>query len=927
MRPLLLTMTAFGSYIDKTVVDFSQFGSSGLYLISGLTGSGKTTIFDAVTYALYGEASGETRSVSMLRSKNVSSDISTLVTLDFIYQGRQYHIERSPSTVRESKKKNSESGKLTTVPSKASLSMVGSTDVITGEKNVNDKIISIIGITKDQFTRISMIAQGDFQKILNADTVERSEIFRKLFSTEKYKELTDNIGSDVSAIRQNVESIRARINAYISQIESDTKSRFYPEIETAKRGEKSADETVLLIQNIIAEDKSALEKLRAEKSKSNEIIEVTKGNIIKAQKYKSDLEKLTVCKRNIQIASNSLSNLQSVYESLKKDDKSSILSAEIALLEKEKSDYEPLKKYKAEYVNASNSLKAEQIRQFKTDKMLNENKTNLNLYKERANILKGSGEKKLLCQHEIKLLDERIKSLSSLTDRYADIQKYSTQISVAESKLAYGKKKWEYKNSEYTEKNKLFLSSQAGILADNLKDGEACPVCGSLIHPSPASLSLGAPDAEVIKRIHNECEVLYRENMKLSADKSTLQGKAEAVSKESEEKVHELFDEITDSPETLVAEETVRCKKRLSDAQKSLISYTNDEKEFNRINEILIPETTKQIESETGESSRSLSLISALSVKIRDIDSNISELKKKLRYDSEEDLDNKIRMQKKEKSMYELQLSQALKSRDEKKAEHDRLLGSQKQLSDDLASEKDSESIDLYKEEERLSSLTEDVKTNESVATAVASRILSNTKAYNGIEGNRADLGKEEKRYSTVRTLYDTFSGQMSGEDKLSLETYVQTEYFERVIRKANARFKAMTDDQYELIRSTSANKRSQSGLDLSVLDHYSSKMRDVRSLSGGESFEASLALALGLSDEVQSSSGGIKLDSMFVDEGFGSLDSSSLKKAVNTLLSLTGSGCLVGIISHVSELEDAIDKKIVVTKDMYTGSHIKIVV
>lgn len=921
MRPLKITMSAFGPYAEKEIIDMSALGKSGLYLITGDTGAGKTTIFDAITYALYGALSGKNRNPSMMRSKYALSQTPTFVELIFENKGKEYRVLRSPEYERPAKRGE---GLITQAPVAELFLPDGG--VVTKTKEVTEKITEIIGIDFERFVGIAMIAQGDFLKLIMASTTERIEIFRKIFKTDFYNNLQNNLKQEAKKCKDEYERLVLSINQYINGALCDETDVLNLELEKAKNGELTFSDTVEIIERIYKNDlkseeqlSTVLEKNEKEQENINSII--TKANeALKAkEKLKNDKKLLENTKNKLQNAKITLENEQNNLKIREN------LNENIAKFKEQLKDYDELLKLE----NSLKDLKS-------NHKKLLENREKL--LKGKDEFLKNITAKKSRLE-ELKTVESDFREQQIKCDDYdklkqkaKDTYKIYKEYLGAENDLQ--SKITEYKNAadlseklsaDFEIKNRLFLDEQAGILALTLKDGEKCPVCGSVSHPLPAKISKNAPSESELKEAKTQLENARKISEEKSADCSAVRGRVKELKKQTDIAVFSLLGECEFSEiKEKIFEYCDELKLKSDEAQTKLkslkalsIEKENTEKE--------IPD----LESSNLKNEQYLTKINQdiaeCSADIKTVENTTEKYRKNLQYSTFEEAKAALAEIQNKRDIMQKAYDIALQSFNDVKSEFDKLSGSIKTLESQVESKSETDvsqqiiSLDVLKEEKtKLVQKLDVIKTRISVNKGVLENISLKSK----------ELKKAEQKHKTVVSLSDTANGNLSGKTKIMLETYVQMTYFDRIIKRANTRLMIMTGGQYELKRAEETDfKRSQSGLELNVIDHYNGSQRSVKTLSGGESFKASLSLALGMSDEIMSSAGGIGIDTMFVDEGFGSLDDESLSQAIGALMSLATSNRLVGIISHVSELKEKIDKMIVVRKEKSGGSSTQIII
>ena len=920
MRPLKLIMSAFGPYAGVTEVDLEKLGKSGLYLITGDTGAGKTTIFDAVTYALYGEASGTNREASMLRSKYADVSALTYVELTFSVGGKIYTVNRNPEYLRPAKKGDG----LTPQRADATLTLPNG-NIVTRPKEVNAAIRNIVGIDREQFSQVAMIAQGDFLKLLLAETKERQSIFREIFKTGYYQTLQDRLKTESGNLSRIYEQVRLSVAQYISGIICDEDDLLSIDTEKAKSGEMMISDVLLLIEKLIANDSALTEKLTADLEKTEKGIEKINGALSLAEDYDRKERTLALYKSNCEEKQKNISALRSDFEKQKANE-TEIQAAkkEIAETELQYSDYDHLDRLE----NTLKELKVKLSSDMTAVEAINLEVTTLreklNALKEELASVSAAGEVKEKLIREKEQLESKFQQVKDIKKDIFVLKKLSSELSDAQKKYRRSEAEAGGLTEEYNRLYKAFLDAQAGILADGLADGTPCPVCGSKTHPNTAVKPTEAPTEEELKTAKYKADAAVKVAAEDSRKAGELSGSVNALKETLAAKTQTVLD--TDDP---VCAET-KADALISELEKSLSKVELQIRAENirliRKTELSksIPDSETLLESKKALLSDTEKQIAATNISTEETKKQLSVLAEKLRFKTKSEAQNRVLCLNAVCERHKKALADAEKSLRDAEAELERTLGSIKQLSDDLNGRPDIDSAALLEEKQTLDEIKKNLTDR---MRQVGIRIETNRRAKENISKKSDELVEVERKWTWVKALSNTANGNISGKEKIMLETYIQSTYFQRIINRANTRFMAMSGGQYELKRREEAlNNRSQSGLELDVIDHYNGSVRSVKTLSGGEAFKASLSLALGLSDEIQSSAGGIRLDTMFVDEGFGSLDEESLSQAINTLASLTDGNRLVGIISHVAELKEKIDKQIVVTKDKTGGSKVQIV-
>jgi len=824
MRPLKLTMTGFGPYRNRTVIDMESLGSGGLYLVTGDTGAGKTYIFDAITYALYGEMSGDSRDSRNVRSQYSEDGEITEVELEFEYRGRRYVVTRNPEYNRLKKSGDG----FTKRPADASMKKPGG-EVIDGSSRVTQTVKDLLGIDKGQFCSIVMIAQGEFRKVLTSGTDERQKLFRKLFDTASYDRLSAMLKDMSSSVSERYDQKTRDIRALVSGISCGFDEALEMEADGLK-GSENCEPAIIsdLLGKIIGSASSRKELVDEKLIQAEERLTNASAELALIEDHKRTIESLEKARKKTAELEKNVVNAQHALDSAKAElITADELRREAGVLNGSLDSYDKLDELNAQLKEAKSDREG-------TCKKLNDAE------KESA---KAFAKK-----------ENRSSEIAALRENAAN--ELNGMISASERASAL-----------YSAMSSAFMREQAGILARELEDGSPCPVCGSLTHPDPAHTSDDAPSADELEKQKKDAEISEQAARKKSAGMMADNERYDAELKALQDKCEEISKLVS------ALEKELGEKDAVIDGMKSRVSDVR---------------ATLRFESRADAEKR-----------IKEIDERINDITKAVDERSAELDSAKAEKQSNEASINELSaVAAGFGDEDEKKARD----------------EKES----AVREKNGLM--------NEKVR--IAADLSNAEKAIRSLKAIEADLAVIRKEHEMIAPLSLTANGGLAGKDRITLEAYVQTVFFERIISRANTRLRMMSDGQYEFVRSVvSGDKRVKFGLDLNILDHYNGHERPVNTLSGGESFMASLSLALGLSDEVQSTAGGIRLDTMFIDEGFGSLDSETLEKAIRTLTGLADEDKLVGIISHVEALRTRIDKQIIVTKDRDSGSRVKLVV
>ena len=921
MRPLRITMSAFGPYANEVTLDMKKLGSKGIYLITGDTGAGKTTIFDAICFALFGQASGSDRDSSGFRSKYATEENKTFVELEFTYGPLQYIVKRSPEYVVF----HTKTGKEKKEKAEASLIFDDGT-VVTGIRQVTSKIEEILGMSKDQFTQIVMIAQGDFRDLLLASTKERSEIFRKIFKTNTYRLMQDQLKEEAIQLERKVQESRRSLAQYIEGIQCPKDSGQQEKIEALKIAngffsEEEAEETLAII---VEKDRDSQQKTLLSVEKNEKELEELNQRIGQAESWEKTEAEIKHAKKIMSEEKPVIDTLEKEYEvQILKKTELDALYLEIFQEEEQLKYYVSISQKKGELEQKKKNVETLQTSYDQTKKSyqrllqtITERKSLLSTLTDAENKMfqaekeKNTLEKSLeqLIRIEKQRQEYEIKKHIFLTEKQEYLKLRATQEQISQT---------------YEQLERAFFDGQAGILALQLNDGEPCPVCGSKHHPKVAKLCSQVPTEDELRVQKRKREQATEQLVNKREIVMEKKGIADTLGKSVIRSFEELYGVYEkQNLQTFFREELERMKALLLEKEsvwKQTCANVKTKKETQ--DELLI------LEEQVEKSKISMDQISKNIMKdqaeIIGLERELAAISAGLLYPNEEEAKRSLEEKKKRREKEQAALtaiSTALDKARQKFSEGEarvKALESQRRHSPSLTLEQ------LRKEKESLEQTLSQLREEKSI---LEMRRKTNEQILDHIKRQGRSLAELLQKYQWLKALSDTANGSLKGKEKITLETFVQMRYFDRILARANVRFLTMSSGQYELKRSgVSGDIRSQSGLELNVVDHYNGTERSVKTLSGGESFQASLSLALGLSDEIQYTAGGIRVEAMFVDEGFGSLDEDSLEQAVRVLAGLAEGNCLVGIISHVSELKQRIDRQIVIEKRKAGGSTLRI--
>ncbi len=921
MRPLEMVMSAFGPYAGCVTLQFDKLGKQGLYLITGDTGAGKTTIFDGIVYALYGKASGQNRTPDMFRSKYADPSTRTEVALTFEYRGKEYFIKRKLEYYRPKLRGNGFTKEDAYVELHYSDGRI-----ITKKEDVENAIKEIIGIDRDQFVQIAMIAQGDFLKVLVADTKDRKIILQKLFHTEMYNDLQERLKTDTSNLKKENEKADDSIKQYINGIACEEEDELSVDVKKAKSNELTMEEKVNLIKQLIEKDQNK----KNQKDKEIELLEEKISNckkildIAENQQQTEDLMKQSL--EDLAKEESAFKSYKEVKDALeKRKPESKALNERAIALNQQLPEYSELDEKQNQLIQLKEEFESEKLKITENEKSIADETDKLDALKEEQKGLSGIEAQKTLLETEQEKLTRITDNIKTVKEDLQNIESLEKQLKIKQQDYLNKQTTAQRLKHEYDEKYTAYLNEQAGILAETLIEGHPCPVCGSIHHPLPASKSEDAPTREELDVLKNKREEAERSEKEASEQAGTIKNKIEEKKSTVVRSTSQLFGihEYSEISILLQNKETEVNKQNntLNEAINAVQAEIERKTELDR----LIPKCQDYLESLKSRQNELRSCHAVTKTKQENANKRIEELKEKLQCSSKaeaEDMVNELRNAATEIDEAIKNAEDDLKKCEIKIAELKSAISSSEKIL------KDRVSVNLEELNEEHEKLINDKNNNTEIIQKVKTRLTINSGILRNISSKYEEKCDIESRLQWVKALSETANGSIPGKEKIMLETYIQMTYFERIIRRANIRLNVMTNGQYELVRrKTADNNRSQSGLDLDVIDHNNGSTRSVNSLSGGESFKASLSLALGLSDEIQSSAGGIQLDTMFVDEGFGSLDEESLQQAIDALAGLSEGNKLVGIISHVSELKNRIDKQIIVKKDKLRGSSFEIMV
>ena len=878
MKPLKIKISAFGPYKNCIDIDFEKLGESGIFLITGDTGAGKTTIFDSISFALFGEVSGSNRPVPSVRSDFADNDTETFVELEFTHKNKKYKIRRNPAYERTKKR-----GEGTTKTS-ADASLEYDDKVISGTKNVDIKIEEILGINSKQFKQISMLAQGEFLKILFAESKDRTEIFRRIFDTDIYNQIAKRLADKTRIAKAELEQLKDYFAINSSNI-------------VWKDGIQSVqpkDVNELFIQEI-------LEKLQQEIKVNSEQFGKCQEQISKQSDENSKMEKEITAQK----------------DKNDKIDRCQKLQEEQKVLQEKQEDIKQKEILIQKSQEIINKILPKEDKKKELEKEISQKQKVLQDISEKIELGKKKEEKFKQILELIEIIKVQFQKYSELKDGKTEledkIKKLQVIIKEQENKKIASENaqkleaEWEKLSTEVLEKEKEFFKEQAGILAEKLKENEPCPVCGSLHHPNLAIKSTSVLTKEELDNL-KEKEEKSRKTLTDATNKVTeINSKIETLIKEFGEKPDV---ELYNKKYAEISEDLEKAYNQLNDNYKKIMlkDIVIESFEYDIFKEKITNKISKEreeflkLQTQQEENKKQ---IDELLQKKEKAQNDYQNTLKELGFENEE--------QYKKSVLNNLQIE--IFSKEIEKYKTDVTINATK-LEEIQKEIKGFEKVDLTAKIQEFNNKKQELENMRRQQMEYHRIFENNNRILVDLQTNSKKLDSKIKEFTMVEDLSKIANGTVYGKRRIEFEQFVQASYFDMVIIEANKRLLKMTDNRFLLVRKESSERVSDKiGLELEVIDNYNGKRRDVKSLSGGEAFKAALSLALGLSDVIQSYSGGIVVDTMFIDEGFGSLDTESREQAINTLNQLTDNHKLIGIISHVTELKERIDKKIIVTK------------
>ena len=932
MRPLRLTLSAFGPYAAETTLDLEKLGKGGLYLITGDTGAGKTTLFDAITYALYDHSSSGIREGSMLRCKYADDKTPTFVELEFEVHGVRYTVRRNPEYQRPKARGEG----MTTEKADATLTYPDDRPPVTKAKDVTAAVQEIIGLDYNQFSQIVLIAQGQFTKLLNASTEERSRIFRKLFRTQRYAQLQERLQAEASALNQQRTAQNAKLDSLLGGLQFSPED---PDAEALRAlCAQTVPETALaLLDALTARQAAALEEAGTALQATEAQLDTVQQQLGAAAQAQRLAQQLAARQAELAAAKPALDAARAEAGRHAGDAAQlDALTAQVTQAQSALAAYDTLDALCRQQTEAQDAARLAAAQAHKRRTQLDSLNAALAAAETELAALADADTRLLALQTRSAQLAQRGEALAKLEQRLADCQRQAKTAHKAQESYRTAAAAQDEARARRDALERAFLDAQAGLLAESLTEGAPCPVCGSTHHPARALLPHTAPTQAQVEAARQAAAEADRQAQNASAAAQSALAAANEAKTSLRRDAETLLPERFTAPEgtvpltfalmtNVLAEENAALQTAQTDCKAQCRQADADCRRKAQLEADRQAKTRQRptLEQAAAEADRSAA---AQNASADALEGQIAERRAALPYSRRADAQAALDKLEADRSALrtgmdtaQRKLKQAEQTVAAAEAAVEALTAQQTAAQKELPARSAEE---LTAQQTALTAARETLRSREKQLSA---QLLPNRKTavqYRAATEARQTL---ESRWQWVSALAATAGGTLTSKQKIKLEAYIQMNYLDRILRYANTRLMQMTAGQYELERIGAENQRSQSGLDLGVIDHYNGTRRSVKTLSGGESFKASLALALGLSDEVQSSAGGIRLDTLFLDEGFGSLDEESLELAIRVLSGLTEGDRLVGIISHVGALKDRIDRQVVVHKARTGGSTVEL--
>lgn len=899
MRPTKLVMKGFGPFLDLTEIDLDKLGKEGLYLIHGNTGSGKTTIFDAISYAIFGETSSSRRKSSLLFNENLDPGEEAYVELSFEHNDKSYLVKRKLFS-----DSNSKAAVVLTMPD----------GEIVEKTAANKELAKIVGINHNQFAQIVLLAQGDFLKVLDAKSSDRIKLFRKIFKTEVFEDLEHIISKDHKTLVDESNIQTAQMDTNLSNVHVDPESDLAVELANTFTYDAKID----VVKKIMETDKVAMIPLKEQSAKLTSEINKLSQELTKYAAQKRIEENLSKfekeyneCVEGLKPLEEDLKAYDSKYESVER------VEANIRVLEADQERLQSISKKNEAIVSEKTKIDGSKKKLVSLDEELVEVKNESDKKNSELETLETVGVDLANKEAERASSDTELTKLLGFVDLMKKVSEYEEQLALRMQSRAEAAIESSRLLTDYSTKFQIFTHDMAGVIAKDLKDGDICPVCGEVVHIEKLKVSEEIPSEDDLKKAKMLSDKANNKLNEISSEVTKIETQIETLKKNILDSTSSYFtvssyEELDNSLQAYISE----VRKKIGNIENEISELKKKEAYAKKLKQELLDlgNRVKEITDETNELTAAISTSSAL---VNTYAEEIESTKKMLSTDdSFEVLTDKINLLEKDVAAYKIKkhkVDEATRKIESVKAA---IEANKENLKD---------RIDLDEEEYQRTLSTYELEVKEIKATLdeISGRISFNSAFLTNIESSYVLYSECKKKLEWLSPLYKTISGDVDGKLKVKLEAYVQTAYFNRIIGYANARLKRMSNNKYEFVKRnySSSSGKGFIGLDLDVRCRDKT-IRQTSSLSGGESFMAALSLALGLADELQAANGGIKINTMFIDEGFGTLDRSSLELAMSALTELSKDDRLIGIISHVDGLKEWIpEDKILEVKQEVDGT------
>lgn len=916
MRPLQLTLSAFGPYAGEITVDFSRLGRGGLYLITGDTGAGKTSLFDGITFALYGQASGSSREPAMLRSTLAQGDRPTFAELTFQCRGKTYTVRRNPEYLRPAKRGN----KLVTEKADAQLTYPDDTPPVTGVREVTQAVTELIGLDRTQFGRVAMIAQGEFLQLLLARTEERSKIFREIFHTGPYQKLQDALREASSQEKKTCDALEQSIRQHLESVQPPAEQE-----EAWQEAAALADQEALdLLFHFLKQGEQKLADLRRQEEEQKREGERLSRQIGQAEMAQRLAKELRQAQQVLSAAEKLAQQHRGIWEQTQQEaPRLQKLEEEIAVRRQQLPAYETREELRRTHCQTMKELEKTRRDQRQAEETQTALTAEEDVLTAALAALEGLPEREAALEGRRQALDRRQQELDQLAECLEKGDRLTQELRKALAHYGQAADRAESLRQMYTTLERAFLDGQAGYLATFLREGEACPVCGSQHHPMPAILTEDVPSREELDREKEKTQQAEAAARQASEAAAALRERQRALEEEGRRRGEGLFG--PNGSEKL-AVNLAQARQAQGEAHQALereIAQLSEEKSRRAALLTRRPILEQERMAAQEQVRQGETQAAALASRLAALAEQLQQQDETLEFDTRQQAQEKLEACQRDFQTGQAVLVQAQKNWEDSQRQAEQAAARVKALEEQVTPGEGEDLPALLAQSQNSQQQLRQIKGQ---TEALLPRYEGNRRAYKALQEAYRQRQQAQASWTMIRSLANTANGMVSGKDKVTLETYVQMTWFDRILARANLRLMKMTGGRYELCRRrASEDQRSRSGLELDVLDHYEGGKRSVKTLSGGESFQASLSLALGLADEMQAHAGGRGIDALFVDEGFGSLDEEALEQAVRTLMTLAEGQRLVGIISHVAALKQRVDRQIVVTKTAGGGSTVRL--